>query len=275
MSLKFNPKLYHIILIAYCAGIFVLSSIPGDNFPKVEFELSDKFVHAIIYGILFILFFYSLKYQTKNVNLQKYSMEYSLLFTSVYGLSDEIHQYFVVNRSCEFGDWVADVIGALIVYLVIKIHYYKNKKYILAVLLFTFYSCSSADTDNKNNNAEIALTESDAWLNLMPVIDERKNNFGFLISLNLENSTSEGNYTIRDFTIFLNNDTLRNKKYQADIFEPVKGTLKINLSQLNEESYLDKNKSQPVEARFRFSIYNGQKKITTYNTPKLQILKVY
>lgn len=202
-------------------------------------------------------------------------MEYSVLFTSLYGLTDELHQYFVVNRSCEFGDWVADVIGALIVYLVIKIHYYKRKKYILAVLLIAFYSCSSSDMDNKSNSAMVVLTESDVWLNLMPVIDERKNNFGFLISLNLENNQPGGNYTIRDFTIFLNNDTLKNKKYQADIFEPYKGTVKINLSQLNEESYLDKNKSEPLEARFRFSIYNDQKKITTYNTPKLQILKVY
>ena len=36
----------------------------------------------------------------------------ALLATSLYGASDEWHQYFVPGRSCEFGDWVADTTGA-------------------------------------------------------------------------------------------------------------------------------------------------------------------
>ena len=31
--------------------------------------------------------------------------------TSLYGASDEWHQYFVPGRSCEFGDWIADTAG--------------------------------------------------------------------------------------------------------------------------------------------------------------------
>ena len=38
----------------------------------------------------------------------------SLIFTSLYALSDEIHQIFIDGRSCEFRDWVIDTAGALI-----------------------------------------------------------------------------------------------------------------------------------------------------------------
>ena len=38
----------------------------------------------------------------------------SLGLTSLYALSDEIHQIFIEGRSCEFRDWVIDTLGALI-----------------------------------------------------------------------------------------------------------------------------------------------------------------
>jgi len=124
--LKIDPKYYHWSLILYCLLIFILSSIPGDNFPDVGFEFSDKIVHFFVYAILFSLFFYSLKNQSKYVRLQKFSSEYALLFTALYGITDELHQNFVTNRSCDFYDWVADFTGALIMYLIFK--YIHRKK---------------------------------------------------------------------------------------------------------------------------------------------------
>jgi VanZ family protein len=48
------------------------------------------------------------------------------LFTSLYGASDELHQYFVPNRSCDFYDWLADSIGAVMalitIYLLTKFY---------------------------------------------------------------------------------------------------------------------------------------------------------
>lgn len=91
--MRIDPKIIHAGLVSYCLLIFILSSIPGDNFPEVKFEFSDKIVHLIIYAILYSLFFYSLNNQVKSVKLQKFSPEFALLFTSLYGLSDEAHQY--------------------------------------------------------------------------------------------------------------------------------------------------------------------------------------
>ena len=35
-----------------------------------------------------------------------------LFIVSIYGVSDEFHQYFVPGRSCDFLDWGADTLGA-------------------------------------------------------------------------------------------------------------------------------------------------------------------
>ena len=37
----------------------------------------------------------------------------SVFLTSLYALSDEIHQIFVVGRACQFRDWVIDTGGAV------------------------------------------------------------------------------------------------------------------------------------------------------------------
>ncbi len=38
----------------------------------------------------------------------------SVLFCSLYGLSDEWHQSFVPGRDASLGDWLADTIGAVL-----------------------------------------------------------------------------------------------------------------------------------------------------------------
>ena len=44
-----------------------------------------------------------------------------ILFCFLYAISDEIHQLFIVNRSCELRDVLIDMIGVLIGYFLIKI----------------------------------------------------------------------------------------------------------------------------------------------------------
>lgn len=39
---------------------------------------------------------------------------YAVLFASLYGVSDELHQIFVPGRSCDPADWLVDTIAALI-----------------------------------------------------------------------------------------------------------------------------------------------------------------
>ena len=58
----------------------------------------------------------------------------SIIFTSLYAVTDEVHQIFVEGRSCELRDWAIDTAGALIgtigfltIYAIIKKAVQKRK----------------------------------------------------------------------------------------------------------------------------------------------------
>ncbi len=63
----------------------------------------DKIAHFSVYGLLATLLV--------RLGRGPRSVVLALLATSLYGASDEWHQYFVPGRSCELGDWVADTLG--------------------------------------------------------------------------------------------------------------------------------------------------------------------
>ncbi len=273
---KLNRRTYQIALVFYLLLIFILSSIPGDDFPKVDFEFSDKIVHIIIYSILFLLFFYSLKNQSKYTKLQKYAPEFSFLFTALYGITDELHQYFVPKRSCDFYDWFADLTGALLMYMVIKFYYSGKKTMTVALLLAVLSGCSTSEKKfDKSEDIKVTITKEDAWLNLMPGIGENKNNFGFLISLTVNTATPKANYSIKDLRIFLNNDTITGKTFSTANFETGKDEININISHLITEKYLSNDKPLPDEVQFDFSIYKDNTKIKTIQTSKLKLNRVY
>jgi VanZ family protein len=111
---------YHFPFIAWLLIIFIQSSFPAVELPKVEFLSSDKIVHMGVYGLLAALCFISLAHIEKQNMFSKNVYLWSGVLTVLYGASDEIHQYFVPNRSSEVQDWLADLAGAIIMLLVIK-----------------------------------------------------------------------------------------------------------------------------------------------------------
>jgi len=272
--LKINPKFYHIALILFCAAIFILSSIPGEEFPKVDFEFSDKIVHFLIYGVLFILFFYSLKNQSKSIKLQKSALEFALLFTVVYGGTDEIHQYFVPMRSCELSDWIADILGALMVYYMFKFYLKTKIKNAALVLLIPCLLPGCTGTGGFEKE-KVSVTSAEAWLDLMPGVGDADDPLGFLITVKVEPAATTDRFEIRDLTIFLNNDTVSGKRFQTEVLPASGDSALINVSQLNQEPYLDYNNDQPLEALFEFSLYKNSKPLKTLRTSKLTIKKVY
>ncbi len=103
-------------LIAYCIFIYVQSSHPSpEDLPS--FRFMDKMLHIAAYAVLAILFYRA--YQTLPIrhNLRLLLL-LSILSASLYGISDEIHQYFVPFREADIFDGVADIIGAIIGVLV-------------------------------------------------------------------------------------------------------------------------------------------------------------
>ena len=106
-----NFTCYWLPLVVYCLLIYIQSDYPSpESLPS--FEFSDKLYHFAAYAVMGVLFYRA--YQTlplKNNTLLL--MLLSMISTSLYGLSDEIHQFFVPYRDGSLPDVIADVLGAV------------------------------------------------------------------------------------------------------------------------------------------------------------------
>ena len=95
----------------YCVIIFVGSSIPGDRI-DIDGPGVDKLIHTIEYSILSLLLFLSLRLSsTIEMNAVFWV---SAIGSSLYGLSDEIHQLFVPFREFDVLDIICNTSGSII-----------------------------------------------------------------------------------------------------------------------------------------------------------------
>lgn len=103
---------YWIIAALYCAGIFYLSSKPHIDRPSLfDFPGADKIAHGLEYGILSAMVAVGIRRSNERV---RPSVQFGVPWAAavLYGMTDEIHQWFVPGRSCAFSDWIADAAGA-------------------------------------------------------------------------------------------------------------------------------------------------------------------
>lgn len=64
--------------------------------------------HAVFYGVLAALWAFALGPDAKTA-------QRAVLYCALYGLVDEVHQYFVPGRTCSILDLTVDILGAAIV----------------------------------------------------------------------------------------------------------------------------------------------------------------
>jgi VanZ family protein len=89
--------------------IFGVSSIP-DLSPPVE--ISDKTAHSLVYSILGLSMFRALAGgRIKALTIPNAVL--AVLLSTLYGVSDELHQMFVPGRMADWADIVADAVGAM------------------------------------------------------------------------------------------------------------------------------------------------------------------
>jgi VanZ family protein len=91
------------------AMIFVLSSIPDP--PDVPSLVGDKVSHAVLYFGLGALFARALAGGWFRRLTVKAAIV-AALSSTMYGVSDEMHQMLVPPRTVEIGDVLADAIGS-------------------------------------------------------------------------------------------------------------------------------------------------------------------
>jgi VanZ family protein len=124
-AIKRRITIYWILSLLYMVLIFFLSSYPVP-IRTPSFAFFDKMVHIFEYGILASLIYLALR----DANPTKhYLFVLAFVIAFLYGVSDEIHQYFIPGRRADIFDVVANGIGAFFFLTAFhfKSHYQNNQ----------------------------------------------------------------------------------------------------------------------------------------------------
>lgn len=105
---KLTAVIFWFFTISYMGLIFYLSS-KSLLLPKMLSD-TDKIIHAFVYFILAVLLYFSFL----KSGLRKYLLLITMIIAVSYGVSDELHQYYVPGRVASIGDVIADSFGALL-----------------------------------------------------------------------------------------------------------------------------------------------------------------
>ena len=99
----------------WALGLFLLSEVRGTPSAVEAFlPVPDKLVHLVLY----LAFGGSLAW-AKRASRTEVPHALLLVLGAVYGAIDEWHQSFVPGRTPEFSDWLADLAGVLVGYLIV------------------------------------------------------------------------------------------------------------------------------------------------------------
>ena len=107
---------YWVPPVLYACTIFYFSSQshPEEQLPSFLLEdVSDKVLHGVEYGILALLCYRAFRWAAGSAVAQQ-AVVLAIVAASVYGVTDEVHQFFVPFRESSWQDWLADTIGAVI-----------------------------------------------------------------------------------------------------------------------------------------------------------------
>ncbi|MEE9591067.1 MAG: VanZ family protein [Thermodesulfobacteriota bacterium] len=99
-------------LIAYMSLIFILSSRTTPDILPETLNI-DKIIHIAAFGILSALWVRAIESRWTEMDNKRLFIT-AVILTSLYGISDEVHQSFVPGRISGAYDIVADIIGALL-----------------------------------------------------------------------------------------------------------------------------------------------------------------
>jgi VanZ family protein len=107
---------YWVPVALYAGAIFYLSaqSHPDEQLPSFLLEdISDKVLHAVEYAVLGGLCYRALRWGASG-QVASHALLLAIVMASLYGVTDEAHQFFVPFRESSWQDWLADTIGATI-----------------------------------------------------------------------------------------------------------------------------------------------------------------
>lgn len=116
--------------ILYMALIFAVSSMkqPLLPMPKFQWLSIDKLYHFIEYSILSVLLTIAFVNAPPKWLPTGWIWTVAALISILYGVSDEVHQYFVPGRHATPSDLISDAIGAIAGVVGVYLYYRKQNK---------------------------------------------------------------------------------------------------------------------------------------------------
>ena len=104
-------KVYILLIfsIAWAIIIFILCTLPPADIPKFKLPYIDKVAHFCVFFVQSVLLSLLLNFQTRKSYLQ--IILFSTLLAFIYGGLIEILQSKFFNRSGDFYDLIADILG--------------------------------------------------------------------------------------------------------------------------------------------------------------------
>ena len=107
---------YWVPVALYAGAIFYLSSQshPEEQLPSFLLkDVSDKVLHAVEYAVLGGLCYRAFRWGASG-QVASHAFLFAIVTASLYGMTDEGHQFFVPFRESSWQDWLADTAGAAI-----------------------------------------------------------------------------------------------------------------------------------------------------------------
>lgn len=101
--------IYFLPWLILSLAIIYFSNQETVEFLNDPFYMEDKILHFTAYFIYGLTIQFALINST-NYNSKKYYITI-VLIGALFGLTDEIHQYFIPGRSSDILDWIADLLG--------------------------------------------------------------------------------------------------------------------------------------------------------------------
>ena len=120
-------SVYQLPALIWAIAIFVQSSFSSITPPPIGGIYSDKLAHAVVYAILGYLTTRAFQ-NSSSSKLAERAILWSIIACIFYGMSDEIHQYFVPGRYADIADLLADSVGVLVVQLAFYIQSYLRQR---------------------------------------------------------------------------------------------------------------------------------------------------
>jgi VanZ family protein len=107
---------YWLPAVLYAGMIFYMSSQshPEEQLPSfVLKDISDKVLHAVEYAGLAVLCYRAFRWAA-GPSVARQALVLAIVTASIYGITDEVHQFFVPFRESSWLDWLADTAGAAV-----------------------------------------------------------------------------------------------------------------------------------------------------------------